>query len=354
MQTARLLIAFIWAIALLGSFDHPVHARSLLRTKHKLFSPVRSGFSGEACTNGLPENFHPKPKFCFLVPTTTRKLNVDQLQQDITQLPLLKTFMESVARTCNSDRDRLEYAIFVGYDPDDRFYTNPDNQVRIRTWVTERFAGSHVFAAENLQLIQFSHKAPLTTLWNNLFDIAIGQGCHYHYAIGDDVELETERQCHDFVELLQARRNFGLVGPSDLQMMHIPHAEQCVVSTLHKKIFGWLFPPEIHDFGSDVWLWDVYRPFSTVSTEHHVRNTIRSRHAAIPPTTEKQRSETEQGRQTLCNYLTECGVYGADSMCTRIRQHATEPADPTIPRSRTPLESFSNSQSFQMLKTNLP
>jgi len=226
--------------------------------------------------------------------------------------------------------DKLTYAIYLGYDAGDVIYDNTENLAKIRDWAQEEFKNNKVVSRDNMKMVRIPDKQKLTAIWNTLFTKAYEDKCDYYYSIGDDVKMENAGQMPALVKILQERTvpNFGLVGAADMQLTDISHAEQPVVSSIHYKIFGYMFPPAISDFGSDVWASYIYGPYTHISQDYRVYNTIRSRHAGVNPG-DKLKSGVDHGKEKICEWLKGCAFEAGWEMCEAIKTNNNKYEFPT-------------------------
>jgi hypothetical protein len=179
-------------------------------------------------------------KVSFCVPSTTRNRDWKKIE-DTYLWKILFTTLEKY--TPNHD-----ITVFVGYDESDHIYLNSE----------ERLKPMAVFKNFKIDWVVFGpeYKGKLNLIWNNLADISIQRGFEYIKILGDDIRLPNDSDwlgC--FINKLKKNNNIGFsAGYSNNDQ--IP--TQFLIHRTHIEIFGWVYPPEIANWGVDNWLNDVY------------------------------------------------------------------------------------------------
>jgi hypothetical protein len=178
----------------------------------------------------------PKEKIAFLVPSTSNKRLWNNFRETYLSSVLLPTLKKLT----------LDYDIklYVGYDDDDRLYSNislPKNDDDIE-----------------LEWIPFdsNFKGKPTHIWNVLANKCINDGYEYMQVCGDDIAFDQNTEwLRLFIKMLQKNNNIGYsAGFSNNNK--IP--TQFLLHKKHYEIFGWIFPPQITDWQCDDFLYHLY------------------------------------------------------------------------------------------------
>ena len=180
-------------------------------------------------------------KVAFLIPSTTHKRDDWSKAEDTLLWTILCISLEKYT-------PQHQIKLFIGYDCDDRIYSVPD----------ERLKFSAVF--KNFEIEWFSQgiemKGQLSTIWNNLGDVAMSQGYDYMKVLGDDIKMPNDAGwlgC--FINKLRKNQNLGWsAGWSNNE--NIP--TQFLIHKTHYEIFNFIYPPEIATWGVDDWMYQVY------------------------------------------------------------------------------------------------
>ena len=180
-------------------------------------------------------------KVAFLIPSTTHKRDDWSKAEDTLLWTILCISLEKYT-------PQHQIKLFIGYDCDDRIYSVPD----------ERLKFSAVF--KNFEIEWFSQgietKGKVTTIWNNLGDVAMSQGYDYMKVLGDDIKMPNDAGwlgC--FINKLRKNQNLGWsAGWSNNE--NIP--TQFLIHKTHYEIFNFIYPPEIATWGVDDWMYQVY------------------------------------------------------------------------------------------------
>lgn len=157
----------------------------------------------------------------------------------------LKTFLLTQTKGYN-------YTFYIGYDSDDRIYSQPHEQE-----IITRF--SKVFKNINFKFVPFQDikKGHVTKMWNILFEKAYNDGNEYFFQCGDDINFKTKNWVQDCILKLNENDNIGLTGPINNNDRILT---QAFVSRKHMEIFGWFFPEEIINWCCDDWYNYIYKP----------------------------------------------------------------------------------------------
>ena len=175
----------------------------------------------------------------FIVPTTTNKREYTTLNET----ELYKFLLPSII-SLSTD---FKIQVFIGYDNDDplfsrtdlpKFYNNHHNIIQLN-WI----------AVEDM-------KGKPTHIWNHLADIAIENDFEYLMVLGDDIICDSRKEWLGiFIKELKKNHNIGFsAGWSNNN--DIP--TQFLIHKTHIDMFGWVYPPLIHNWFCDNWLADIY------------------------------------------------------------------------------------------------
>ena len=178
----------------------------------------------------------PKEKIAFLIPTTSNKRLWNNFRETYLSSVLLSTLKKLT----------LDYDIklYVGYDHDDRLYSNinlPKNEDNME-----------------LEWIPFdsNFKGKPTHIWNELAKKCINDGYEYMQVCGDDIAFDQNTEwLRLFIKLLQKNNNIGFSSGFS-NNNQIP--TQFLLHKKHYEIFGWIFPPQIENYFCDNWMHDLY------------------------------------------------------------------------------------------------
>ena len=201
-------------------------------------------------------------KIAILVPICSR----NQTYNSIVDIPLIKKLYPSFENTKDEEHD---YTFFIGFDDDDKFYIEHNNELKHIT--------SHIYMLSGCQ------SAPATA-WNKLADLAYNDKTKYDYffQVGDDVQLVKTGWTNRFISKLSDNDNIGVVGPCNLvnyyqrvnQGMDYV-IENSFVHRTHMDIFGYFFYPFIKNWYCDDWMTQIYKKyFSEIQVDMECCNSI--------------------------------------------------------------------------------
>jgi hypothetical protein len=162
---------------------------------------------------------------------------------------LMKFSLKSFLLTTDAS---LNYTYYIGYDSDDRIFSDITQQAIIKRYNT-------VFKHVSFKFIPFENikKGHVTKMWNILFQKAFDDGCNYFYQCGDDISFKTKGWSKDCIKVLKENNDIGISGPINNNNRILT---QAMVSRKHMEIFGWFFPDEIINWCCDDWYNWVYQP----------------------------------------------------------------------------------------------
>ncbi len=180
------------------------------------------------------------------VPTTSKK--TEKLEDHPLTMILLPSLIQSV--TLNP---QYKFVLLIGYDVGDRYFDNPANLSVIKSTI------SALYRVPNLSVyfIRLVKTGAVTMVWNMLYDIAIQAGAHYFYQLNDDITFKSHHWPAEFTGYIDQNDGYGLVGPRD-RKFGCKLMTQNFVGRGHHQIFGFLFPPDLHNWFSDTWLNIMY------------------------------------------------------------------------------------------------
>ena len=178
-------------------------------------------------------------KVAFLIPSTTNKRDWEK-SEDTHLWNILASSLEKYT-------PEHEIKLFIGYDDDDKIYSVADERLKFKA-VFKNFT-IEWFPMKDL-------KGRVTTIWNKLAEEAIKQDYKYMKVLGDDIRLPNDKGwlgC--MINKLKKNDNIGFsAGWSNNDQ--IP--TQFLVHITHFKIFGFIYPNEIPNWGCDNWLYEIY------------------------------------------------------------------------------------------------
>lgn len=196
-------------------------------------------------------------KIGLIIATTSKNRNY----KAISEIDFIKYVINSLLKIHNNN---YVYNFYLGYDDDDEFYIkNKDDIV------------SYVHSLKKNWTIQFYKMENLTNntseIWNRLANIASKQN-EYMYQLGDDIEFITPGWEDVFTKTLQKNDNLGVTGGLDINTDNANRntITQGFFHRKHLDIFGYLYPKELKNWGSDNWLTHVYN--SKPNTDIKIRN----------------------------------------------------------------------------------
>ncbi len=180
-------------------------------------------------------------RIAFLVPATTHKRD----WTDYTETDLYMFLMKSLEEHPPSG---VEITILVGYDHDDTMYSVAENRMR--------FNAVFPFTIKWYEY-DGSYKGKPTWIWNSLGDIAVNQGFEWFKALGSDIIVPKDKgwigkMINDLKKSKKVGLSAGDSGNPELPMT------QFLIHKTHIQIFGWIFPPQIENWGCDNWIQEVY------------------------------------------------------------------------------------------------
>ena len=180
-------------------------------------------------------------KIAFCIPTTTNKRTWINAEETDLWNVLFKDLEQHTPTDC-------EITCFVGYDADCKVWSDPEQRMKCNV----------TFTKFKIEWIAFNvEKGHVNVIWNELATFAaVGEGFEYLKILGDDIRLPRDTgwlSC--FVNKLKKNNNIGFcAGWSNNN--DIP--TQFLIHKNHIDIFGWVYPPEIPNWGVDDFMFQVY------------------------------------------------------------------------------------------------
>jgi len=177
-----------------------------------------------------------KERIAFLVPSTSNKRDWNNFRETYLNNILLPS-ITGLSHTFN-------ITIYIGYDNDDRLYSNIS--------LPEKY--------DNLSLkwipFEDTFKGKPTHIWNVLANTCINDGFDYFQVCGDDIRFDPDTNwLRIFIQCLKENNNIGYsAGFSN--NTEIP--TQFLLHKKHYKMFGWVFPPQIHAWFCDDHMYQLY------------------------------------------------------------------------------------------------
>ncbi len=179
-------------------------------------------------------------KVAFLVPSTSNKRDWKTAEE--THL------WELLCSSLEHYTPEHQIKLFVGYDEDDAVYSKEQERLKFHA----------VFMNFEMEFFPMTKdtKGKPTWIWNRLGEEALEQGYDYLKVLGDDIKMPNDTGwlgC--FINKLKKNQNIGWVaGWSNNDQ--IP--TQFLVHKNHYTIFGFIYPPEIPNWGCDNFMAEIY------------------------------------------------------------------------------------------------
>lgn len=197
----------------------------------------------------------------LLVPCTSRTKDYKCFKDTDLYKYLLKSFL----LTYNKEH---KYTIYLGIDNDDVFY----QERRIQDEIT-RFLSVMVNVALIIKSYNKKFRGNPCAIWTDLYYEARQGYNDYFVQVGDDIMFLDKNWVNCGIHKLKENNDIGVVGLTDQGRKEFnPQDElftQTMVSKKHYEIFGWYFPPEIHNWACDNWIGDIYAKHNLKHYLHH-------------------------------------------------------------------------------------
>jgi hypothetical protein len=178
-------------------------------------------------------------KVGFIIPSTTNGRDWKEAED---------TYLWNIlCKSLQAHTPDHQIKLFIGYDDDDKIYSIAEERLKFQA-VFDNFK-IEFFPMYNL-------KGKVTTIWNRLAEQALSQDYDYLKILGDDIKLPKDGGwlgC--MINKLKKNQNIGFSsGWSNNDQ--IP--TQFLVHKTHFKIYGFIYPNEIPNWGCDNWLYEIY------------------------------------------------------------------------------------------------
>jgi len=232
-----------------------------------------------------------------------------------------------------SPGDGFRYAFYVAFDVDDPFYDSRERR--------NEFEGLFLTRAGYKQedSLVFDFKAPKARAqlhwvsvapyvdgetgpvraWNSAFQEAFSDGAAYFYQLGDDIRFVTKGWSRALVDQLHTQGDVGIVGGREINYQAGNELMPCVMtSRAHMSIFGSFFPTRMHNWWSDNWILEVYKPFRLATKVEAVE--IENTHAT-------SRYEVSNGDMWISQDLQDMGKEEVSKYLRLIGRHVHFPGD---------------------------
>ena len=180
-------------------------------------------------------------KVAFLVPSTTNKRDWKTIEDTYLWNILFKDLEEKTPTEC-------DITVFVGYDSDDKIYHN----------MNERMKCNAIFKNFKIEWIDIigNPKGNVAFIWNYLASWAVKDKFEYFKVLGDDITLPNDRAwLTAFINKLKKNNNIGWSGGYS---NNDAIATQFLIHKTHLDIFGFVYAPEIPNWGCDNFLCEIY------------------------------------------------------------------------------------------------
>ena len=176
----------------------------------------------------------------FLIPSTTNGRDWEKAED---------TYLWNVlCKSLELHMPSHDIKLFVGYDEDDKIYSVAEERLKFRAVFT-KFKIEWFPQDESL-------KGKVSTIWNNLGEEALKQDYEYLKVLGDDIKIPNDNGwlgC--MINKLKKNQNIGFsAGWSNNDA--IP--TQFLIHKTHIKIFGFIYPNEIPNWGVDDFMYRIY------------------------------------------------------------------------------------------------
>lgn len=181
--------------------------------------------------------------------------------------PLITIFLPSLMETAKHNPN-WKFLVLVGFDAGDKFFDNP-TPIKVILEKARQFMVPNV----EIQFLRLIKTGTVTMVWNLLYDLAMRNGARYFYQLNDDITFVNHDWPDKFASLIDQRNGFGLVGPSD-DAFACKLTTQNFVGHRHWELFGFLFPPDLHNWWCDNWIHRLYSILGAITCEpdHAIMN----------------------------------------------------------------------------------
>ena len=186
----------------------------------------------------------------LLVPCTSRKKDYKCFKDTDLYKYLFKSFFSTY------DKEH-KYTIYLGIDDLDRFYQNINIQDEIKRFVSV-MKNTSIF----IKTYDKEYEGNPCAIWSDLYKQAILGYNDYFIQVGDDIMFLDKHWINCGIQKLKDNNDLGVVGLADQGRKNYNPSDslftQTMVSKKHNDIFGFYFPPELHNWCSDNFIGDIY------------------------------------------------------------------------------------------------
>ena len=176
-------------------------------------------------------------KVAFLVPTTSKDRDWNNFRDSYLNVVLLP----SITKLSNS----FKIEVYIGYDADDRLFSNISLPETFDDIVLKWFPFHN------------DYKGKPTHIWNTLAEICLADGHDYMQVCGDDISFDKRTEWLGLFIKLLSKNNYIGYASGFSNNDSIP--TQFLFHKTHFEIFGWIFPPAIHNWYCDDFIYGLYQ-----------------------------------------------------------------------------------------------
>lgn len=195
----------------------------------------------------------------FLIPITSHNCYWNSINDSY----LVNNLLKSIVNTCSNNK----LTFYLGIDSDEKIYTKENiktvfNSIKKNSKSDSEFNCDICFDITTYVGIK---KGYLTKMWNILYEKAYKTGLHnYYYQCGDDIYFKDKGWLTLSIDKLKSMNDIGIAGPKTLRKHKKGYKNehimtQVLISNLHYKLFGKLFPEELINWYCDDWLNFIYK-----------------------------------------------------------------------------------------------
>lgn len=198
----------------------------------------------------------------FLIPITSKNSGWKNIDESY----LAKNLLKSIVDTCSNEHILTFY---LGIDNTEKIYT----QKNIETLFNSIKNDNDININFNIEIYKNIKNGHLTKMWNILFKKAYNTELHnYYYQCGDDIFFKNKGWLQLSIDKLKAMKDIGIAGPKTLRPKKGSYEEhvmtQVLISNVHYKLFGKLFPEELMNWYCDDWLNYIYKDYKAKLDTH--------------------------------------------------------------------------------------
>tara|TARA_R110000737_G_scaffold270221_3_gene277408 strand:- start:566 stop:1246 length:681 start_codon:yes stop_codon:yes gene_type:complete len=190
-------------------------------------------------------------KIAFCIPVTSNKTDWINIEESYLYNLTLKTIKEY---------HNYYITFYISVDKDDKIFDNEKEMNKLKDYNIKVF-------------INDFEKGAVTHHWNYLYCKALDDKNDYYWLVGDDIKYpENDDWLRDCINRLKSTNNIGIAGCYNGNPK-LPMT-QFLVSSKHKDIFNYAYPPQIKNWFCDNWLNSVYhKKYIHYCDKHFLLNT---------------------------------------------------------------------------------